>query len=294
MSKVLVLTDTVSGLSKEMAAKYGIGIIPAANIIFQGKSYPDGTGISPQEAYRYLQMDPDKFSTVTLNPSYLIEVLRETIGGHDKVVFLTIPAKLSAANKIASMTAEQLMQENPGLELRVVDSKTVASGQGLLAIAAARAAEQGLDIDQVIEYIHQTRPKIGALMLLDTLKYVYRTGRYSKTVAMIATLLQIKPVNRVNADGSMDVVDKVRKRQDGYQRLIDLIRKETATNDLHFLVAHSDAPEIAEEFINILKTRFNCLSVLTTQFSPIMGYAAGPRCLFIGFHPELGLPVKPA
>ena len=287
MSKVLVMTDTVSGLSKEMAGEFGIRIVPAANILFDGRSYPDGVGITADEAYKLLQKNPDKFSTATLNPSYLLDIFRQVSKEYSEIVFMTIPIVLSAANKIASMAADLLKQEQPQINLRVIDAKSVAAPQGLLAIAAAKAANSGMSLEQVIDYISKIRPKIGGLMLLDTLKYVYRTGRYSKTTAMIATLLQIKPINRVNLDGSMEVVDKVRKRQDGYNRLLELIQKEAGTDALHFMVSHASSPEIAQEFIELLKSKFNCLSMMITEYSPIMGYASGPRCLFVGFHPEL-------
>jgi DegV family protein with EDD domain len=287
MANVLIMTDTVSGLSIDLARQYGIKVVPAANIVFDGKSYPDGVGITAQEAYKLLQKNPDKFSTGTLNPSYLLELYRDICKNNREILFMTIPATLSAANKIALMAADLLKKEHPEVNLRVIDSKTVASPQGMLAIEAAKAAKKGLNIDQLIEYIGQIRPKIGGLMLLDTLKYVYRTGRYSKTASMIATLLQIKPINRVNPDGSMEVVDKVRKRQDGYNRLIELIKKEAGASELHFIVSHSDAPEIADEFIQILNKEFKVLSMAITEYSPIMGYASGPRCLFVGFHPEL-------
>jgi DegV family protein with EDD domain len=287
MADVLIMTDTVSGLSSDLARQYGIEVVPAANILFEGKSYPDGVGITAGEAYKYLQQNPDKFSTATLNPSYLLELYRKICKGHSEILFMTIPAALSAANKIAIMAADLLKKEQPDVNLRVIDSRAVASPQGMLAIAAAKAAKKGLSIDQLVDYVGRIRPKIGGLMLLDTLKYVYRTGRYSKTTSMIATLLQIKPINRVNLDGTMEVVEKVRKRQDGYNRLIELIRKEAGTDQLHFIVSHSDAPEIADEFIQLLNKEFKCLSMAITEYSPIMGYASGPRCLFVGFHPEL-------
>jgi DegV family protein with EDD domain len=287
MANVLIMTDTVSGLSGDLARQHGIEVVPAANIVFEGRSYPDGVGITPGEAYKYLQKNPDKFSTATLNPSYLLDLYRNISKEHKEIVFMTIPTLLSAANKIANMAADLLKKEQPAVQLKVIDAKSVACPQGMLAIATARAAKKGLSIEQIVEYVNETRPKIGGLMLLDTLKYVYRTGRYSKTSAMIATLLQIKPINRVNLDGSMEVVDKVRKRQDGYKKLIELIKKEAGANELHFMVSHSDAPEIADEFIHILQSEFKCLSMATTEYSPIMGYASGPRCLFVGFHPEL-------
>ncbi len=290
MPKVQILTDSVSGISKELAKEFGIRIVPAADIMFEGKPYPDGVGITAEEAYRLLQRNPDKFSVATLNPSYLLEVYREVSKEAKEIVFITLASALSAANKIAIMAANLLKQEAPEINIKVIDSKTAAGAQGLLAIAASRAANSRMTLYQIVAFVAEARPKIGGIMLLDTLRYVYRTGRYSKTTAMIASLLQIKPINRINLDGRMEVVDKVRKRQDGYRRLIEIIRKESDTDSLHFMVSHASSPEIAEEFIQILKSEFNCLSIFVTEYSPIMGYASGPRCLFVGFHPELILP----
>jgi DegV family protein with EDD domain len=135
---------------------------------------------------------------------------------------------MSAANKIANIAADLLRNELPQVNLKVIDSKTAASSLALLAIDAAKAARAGMNIDQIVDLVLQIRQKTGGLMILDTLRYVYRTGRYSKTTAMIASLLQIKPINRVNLDGTMDVVDKVRKRQDGYRKILTLLRKKRA------------------------------------------------------------------
>jgi DegV family protein with EDD domain len=287
MSDVQIMTDSVSGLSSTLARQYGIEVLPAANILFEGHAYPDGVDITPGEAYKMLQKNPDKFSTATLNPSYLLDLYRKVARDHKDIIYMTIPANISAANKIANMAADMLVKEQPDVRIKVIDARSVACPQGLLAIAAARAAKKGLSSQEIIEYINEIRPKIGGLMLLDTLKYVYRTGRYSRATSVIATLLQIKPVNRVNLDGSMDVVDKVRKRQDGFDKIIGLIKKEAGPNELHFMVSHSDAPEIADEFIERLKKEFKVLSMVITEYSPIMGYASGPRCIFVGFHPEL-------
>ncbi len=290
MAKVLIMTDTVSGISQDLAKQYGIKVVPGANIIFNGKPYADGVDITTEEAYQMLQKDPDKFSTATLTPSYVLDIYREAIRESNDIIFLTFSSALSASNKIASMAADLLKKESPQVNLKVIDSKTAASPLALMAIAAAKAANTGLPLEKIVNFIAEVRGKTGGLMMLDTLKYVYRTGRYSKTTAVVASLLQIKPINRIKPDGTMEVVDKVRKRQDGYRRLVELIKQEAGTNSLHFIVSHASSPEIADEFVQLLKGEFSCLSMGITEYSPIMGYASGPRCLFVGFHPELSLP----
>lgn len=90
-------------------------------------------------------------------------------------------------------------------------------------------------------------------------------------------------------EGVMDLVDRVRKREDGYRKLIDLIKTESGTDDLHFMIMHAAAPEMAERFSELLKQQFNCLSLIISEYSPVMGYGAGPGAFFVGFHPELDL-----
>ncbi len=126
-------------------------------------------------------------------------------------------------------------------------------------------------------------------MMLDTLRYVYRTGRMSKLGARLVSLLNIKPINRLSEEGKIVFVDRVRKREDGFKRLLVLIRDEAGTDSLHFMITHADAPEMAERFSELLKQNFNCLSMSISDFSPVMGYGSGPGTLFIGFHPELDL-----
>jgi DegV family protein with EDD domain len=290
MAKVLVMTDSVSGMSKEIAQQYGIKLIPAVNINISGKLYLDGVDITPEEAYRLIQKDPDSFKADTLSPRYLVDRFKEFSTESNQGVFITFAGSLSTTNKIVGMAADLIKTEMPQFDIRVIDSKTAAGAEGLMAIAAAKAANAGASLDQIVKFVTEARPKIGGIMLLDTLRYVYRTGRMSKTSAMLASLLQIKPINKIKPDGTFEVLDKVRKRPEGYKRLIELIKADVGTTSLHFMVSHSAAPEIAEEFVQILKGQFNCLSIAISEYSPIMGYSSGPRCLFVGYHPELGLP----
>jgi len=123
----------------------------------------------------------------------------------------------------------------------------------------------------------------------DTIRYVYRTGRMSKLQARIASMFNIKPISRLNDDGSVELVDRVRQREKGYARLIEIIKNEASSDSLHFMVMHANSPEWADDFIGYLKKDFNCLSVIISEYSPVMGYATGPGAIFVGFHPELEL-----
>jgi len=289
MPEVQVMTDSVSSISSELAKEYNIRIIPAANIVFDGCFYPDGIGISASQAYQFLEQDPDKFSASTLSPSDFINYFREASRKSNNIVHVSFSSALSGTSQLAVLAAEQFHQEEPHINIRVIDSKAAAGAQGLLAIIAAEAASIGMDLEQVVNVINQARQKTGGIMMLDTMRYVYRTGRMSKTAARLVSLLNIKPINRMTDEGTLELVDRARKREVGYQKLINVIKKEAGANPLHFMVSHANVPKMGERVSELLKQNFDCLSLAITEYSPIMGYAAGPGCIFIGFRPELDL-----
>jgi len=289
MSKVLVMTDTVACIPNKLAEEHHIKIVPAANIIFDGKSYIEGITISATESYGLIKKDPDKFLTSAMTPGYFIDEYRKLSTAFQDILFIILSSALSAGFKTASLAAESFQKESPQTNIRVMDSRTVAGAQGLVVLAAAKAAAQGMNLEQVATVAEKVRQKTVGLMLLDTLRYVYRTGRMSKEEASKAAALNIKPLNRVNDEGLVEFVDSVTEREDGFKKLIELIQKEAGTDALHFLISHAAAPEMAETFSELLKQEFDCLSLIISDYSPVMGYGAGPGALFVGFHPELGL-----
>jgi DegV family protein with EDD domain len=288
MPHVKIMTDSVSSITPELAGKYNIKVVPAANIDYGGQMYLDGVDISPAEAYQLLEKNPDKFSATTLSPGDFIEYFREASRESNDILYVGFSSALSGTFKLVVLAAEQLQKEEPLINIRVFDSRTAAGAQGLLAIAAANAAATGMKLEQLLEVVEQARPKTGGIMMLDTLRYVYRTGRMSKTAARLVSLLNIKPINRMTNEGTLEMIDRVRKREDGYCRVLNFIKQEAETDSLHFIVSHANAPEIAKRVCDLLGENYNCLSMAVTEYSPIMGYSVGPGCFFIGFQPDLG------
>lgn len=154
-------------------------------------------------------------------------------------------------------------------------------------MAAARAAAQGKNPEEITDLLKNTRDKAGGIMMLDTLRYVYRTGRMSRTASQIASVFNIKPINKIKEDGTLEMIDRSRKTSDGIERLVKAVQKESSGQPLHFMVTHAACPENMQILVDKLKERCNCLSMITGDYSPIMGYGAGPGALFVGYHPEV-------
>ena len=289
MPNVRVMTDNVACIPSNIAEQNQIAIVPTANILFDGKAYTEGIDITAAEAYKLIVKDPDKFETSAVSPGLIIDEYRRLSAESQEILLITISSKLSAFYNTASVAAEQFKRESPQTTIRVVDSRTCAGAQGLVALAVAKAAARGVGLNRLVSFVDQVRQKTGGLMLLDTLRYIYRTGRMTKDEALQAAKLNIKPVNRMTDEGTVEPAEIVRKRTDGYSKMLDLIKKEAETDALHFMVSHANAPQFAEAFVKQLKREFNCLSIIISDYSPVMGYGAGPGAIFVGFQPELDL-----
>jgi DegV family protein with EDD domain len=289
MSKVIIMTDTVACIPPNIAAEYQIIIVPAAHIHYGNKSYIDGVTLSAASAYKLIKKDPDRFVTSAITPAYLLEELKKVSKKADNILFITLSSALSAASKTAMLAAELLKEESTKTSVRIFDSKTVAGAQGLIVIAAAKAAAKGLNLNEAADFAEKARQQTYGLMMLDTLRYVYRTGRMSKLGSKIASMFNIKPINKVNEEGKIEMVDRTRNREHGLERLIELIKETTPINALHFFVSHADDADLAKQFSKMLKEHFNCLSLVVSDYSPVMGYGAGPGAIFVGFQPEIDL-----
>ncbi|MEJ2738851.1 MAG: DegV family protein [Dehalococcoidia bacterium] len=289
MSNVLIMTDTVSCIPGDIAEKNNIRIIPAANIMFDGQTYIENVTISATEAYELIKKDPDKFLTSAPTPAMILEEYEKAGKEYKEIVHITLSGTLSAGYKTATLAAENFHEKHPDINIRILDSKTVGGAQGLIVLALAGAAEKGMTLEQLADAIEKIIQKTGGFFILETLRYIYRTGRMSKLGSRIASMFNIKPINMMMDDGSIEMADRTRNMEHGFEIIIELIKKKAETNRLHFMLNHANNLPGAEQLSEMLKNNFNCLSTIISDYSPVMGYGAGPGSIFVGFQQELDL-----
>ena len=287
MAKVLVVTDTVACLPKALADEHGIRILPASQMTYDGKTYIEGLNINARLAYDIIRKGPETFVTAAVTPAILLGEFRAIAKEHNSILFITVSSALSAVSQAATVVSDTFRKESPQVEMQIVDSKTCAGAEGLIVLAAAKAAKKGLGLHMVADVAVHVRGKTGGFIYFDTLRYTYRAGRMSKQVARAVSLLNIKQVSRMSDRGTMEPVEKVRTRADGINKIVELIKEEAGTDTLHFMVSHADAPDTAQVLVDQLQKDFKCLSMIVSDYSPGLGCSSGPGALFVGFHPDL-------
>ena len=291
MRKVAVVTDSLSCLTRELVSQYRIGIIPI-NFYADGKVYRDWVDVTPSEAYQLFQKDPESFKSSAAPPEDVIKVYRESSKLAKNILCVTVSSKLSTTYNVALGAAERAKTELTGIHIEVLDSHTATPAEGFVALAAARAAEEGKELSEVIKAAETVQNKVSCSILLDTIRYVYRSGRIPKVAAHAASMLNIRPILTVTS-GVVRFSGAVRSRSHGIERVLNTMRDRVKDNPVHVAVVHAYALEEAKKLKERVAAEFHCVELLLTEMSPLMGYACGTGTLGLAYYPESGPPSSP-
>ena len=283
MQKVAVITDSIACLPREFIEQYKIKIIPI-NLYAGGKIYKDGVDITPSQAYELFLKDPESFKTSAPSPNDCLEAFREASKHGKDILCVTVSIKLSMVFNSSLEAKELAKTELPKTNIEIMDSLTATASEGLVALAAARAAAEGKNLAEVIGATKKVRDKVGALLLLDTIRHVYRSGRIPKIASQAGSLLHIRPVLAISE--VVHFAGAVRNREQGIKRILHMMGDKVGQRPAHIAVMHAYAPDEAERLMKLVSSEFNCAEVWLTECSPVIGYALGTGTLGLAFYTE--------
>jgi len=281
MQKVAIVTDTIACLPPEMVRQYQLQILPI-NLYFGDKVYREWIDITPTQAYEQFLKDPKSFKTSAPSPGDCLEAYRELSKRTKDVLCITVSSKLSMVYESAQVAREQAKTELPGMTIEVLDSHTATAAEGFVALAGARAAAEGKSLTEVVKAAEEMRDKVSVLVLLDTMRYVYRSGRIPKVAARAGSILNLKPIFTIS--GVVHFIGMTRSKEQGIERLLRKMRDKVGPGPAHVAVMHAYAPDEAEKLKERISSEFNCAELWLTEFSPVMGYACGTGTLALAFY----------
>ena len=282
--KVAIVTDSISALTKELVEQYNIGIVPI-RLLVQGKIYRDMVDITPSQAYELFLQDPESFKTSPSSPGHYLEAYREASTQAKDILCITLSSKLSTGYEMACVAKEQAKTELPQTSIEVLDSQTVTTAEGFIALASARAAAEGKSLAEVIKVAEEVRAKATFVILLETIRHVYRTGRIPKVAAQIGSLLGVKPI-LTSSSGLVHFAGAVRNKERGIDRILQMMRDKVGESPVHVAVMHAYTPDEGERLKERVSSGFNCAELWLTEFSPVMGYAVGTGAVGFAFYKD--------
>lgn len=221
MKKIRIITDSASDMA--LPAPEGITVLPM-RIRFGEEEYQDGVTITHKAFYEKLIERDELPETSLISPATFAETYQSAVDQGEQVLVITISSKLSGTYQSAVLAAEDF----PG-QVFVVDSLNAAIGEQALVLYAKQLADDGMSMRDIIVMLDIAKQKLHLVALLDTLEYLKKGGRISKTVAFVGGMLSIKPVVAVQ-DGEVILLGTARGSRNGSNFLIKEIEKSSGVD----------------------------------------------------------------
>lgn len=199
---IKILADSTCDLPQEVLEKYNITMIPLS-VIKDGKSFTDGVDITPADIFNHVANGGSLCSTAAINIGEYTDYFSKYANDYDGIIHINISAEFSSCYQNACLAADEF--DN----VRVIDSRNLSTGQGLVVLKACELAKECDDLDEIAEKLRAFTEKVEASFLLDRLDYMVKGGRCSAAAALGANLLNLKPCIEVK-NGKMGVVKKYR------------------------------------------------------------------------------------
>ena len=280
--QVAVVVDSSSCLPRRLLEQLDIYVVPH-ELVVEDRSFRDGIDIEPAEFYRLLQENHHIPTTSSPRPATFLEAFRSAGVAAESLVCITLAAGFSATFHYASVAARMVEEEMPGFSVKVVDSKAAAGAEGLITLEAARAAQRGAGLAEVVHRIEELIPRVDLLAFLDTLFFLRRSGRVPRVAAWAGSLLGIKPLTELKL-GEARVLAKPRSRAKALEKLMSLTKSRVEDNPVHVNVMHADAADDAEALRQRVEVELNCRELFVSEFTPVMGAHLGPGLLGLAFY----------
>lgn len=274
---VCVVTDSTADIPPETLEELGIHVIPL-KVIFGDEEFIDGVTMQAAEFYTRL-VDDDVFPT-TSQPSSgeFIDLYTGLLDRFDGVVSIHISAELSGTLDSAIQARGQM--GDAGEAIRIVDSRSVSMGIGLVVLEAARAAQAGGDLDSVTELAEELVPRTGVIFLLDTLEYLRRGGRIGPASAFLGTLLRFRPLLQID-EGVVKPLERPRSRRKGIERIRAHIESVGALRSAAVIAANDPvgAADLAQAIGDLVPGDVLAMSTI----GPVIGAHAGPGVIGVAY-----------
>lgn len=271
---VKIVTDTLSDITGDLATKLGVTVVPLY-VRFGEEVYRDRVDITSEDFYRRLMNEPKLPSTTQPTPNDFAEVYRKLAQETNEILTITVSSKLSGTYQSA-LQAKGYVQGKCRIE--VVDSQTVAMGQGLIVISAVNAVKAGANMDKALELVRKASSRSHLVAYFNTLKYLAKGGRIGKAKEFLGAMLSVKQILTVK-DGEMAPLTRVHSSRAGMDYLFSFPSRFSSVEAL--AVEHTTNIEDGDTLAERFAKAYPKVPIYRSIISPVVGTYSGPGAMAI-------------
>lgn len=277
MSKVAVVTDSCASIPERMIEALDIHWV--AYYIHRGKEVlRDLVTARRDEFFGWLPSATELPTTASPGPGDYLTVYERLarVKGAAEIVSIHMTSAGSGAYQAAKAAQAMAQERLPELRIQVLDTRNVSMCHGWMVIEAARAAQVGKSLDEIVALVESMIPVTHMIQTADTLKYLYMGGRIGRAKHLVGTLLNIKPLIGME-DGVIVPLGQARSRKRAYQKMVDMIEAAVGKmGKIKIAYVHAAAQEEAEKIKAMVEARLTCVESVIAELSPALGVHTGP------------------
>lgn len=249
-----------------------------SKIMMEGKEYIDNVTITAKEFYSELRKNPEMIpSTAQASTGEMVEIFEKLAAqGYTDIITIPISSKMSGTFQ-NTVLAGSMVEDK--VKVHSIDSKTTTYAQGYYALVAYRMAEAGKSVEEIKAEINRLIEGTEVYFAVDTVDYLIKNGRLSRTKGFFANIMKIKPLLHIDDEGQIYSFEKIKTSRKCHERLVELIKEQTAGKDVEVFIAHADATEYLPFFQEELKA----LNPKVVYLSPVIGCHTGPNAIGVGY-----------
>ena len=275
MSDYVITVNSTVDLPKEWLQERNVPVIPL-KYMMDGVSYVDMDGLSAKEFFQKLR-DGKMATTSQVNPEEAREAFEPFLKEGKDILHLGFSSGLSGTCNSMKIAAEELQEEYPDRKVIVIDTLCACLGEGLLLYYALKRKKEGMDIDQLAEWVEANKLHVCHDVTIDDLHHLQRGGRISKTVAVVGSIVQIKPIIHMDNNGYLQVIGKERGRKKSLQKIVNMAQEQSRgwENDL-VMITHGDCEEDANYVADLVREKMGIQEILVNNIGTVIGSHTGP------------------
>ena len=274
MPNVAIVTDSVADLPLRLAEEFGITVVPLV-VRFGTDLYRDGLDLSPDQFYAKLKISKVLPATSVPPPAAFADAYDKLAENANEIVVISLTSKLSATYQVA-LEAVGLMKKRCRVE--VIDSRWAVMAQGFIALAAARAAQSGASLDEVLDVVHHTIQRVDMRAAFDTLEYLERGGRVGKAQAFLSSLLKVNPIIGLR-NGEVYPVARERSRAKAVNHLYNFVIDFSNVEGV--AVEYATDSDEAIRLVEKLHSKYPQIPIYLSRTSPVIGTHTGPGLIVV-------------
>ncbi|MDO5136002.1 MAG: DegV family protein [Eubacteriales bacterium] len=277
MNEYRIMTDSSADIPQEHFDRDRISIIPMPlQVNGEDVVHESPCGWESKAFYERLRGGATG-NTSQIPPAVYVTWFEEVLKEGKDILYISLSGGLSATWQSASLAAAQLLEKYPERRIACVDSRAATGGQGLLVIYGLENQKNGMSLEENARWLEENRNRICHWFTVDDLDFLKRGGRISPTIAWIGGKLKIKPVLRIQEDGTLSIMEKVR----GAKAAAGCICKKYLASGYdsehpYVLICHGDAEEQAEGIKEEILLAIPQAKVYTMPMGPVIGIHTGP------------------